>query len=288
MNKKDALQLIDIHFPSLRYTKSTLITDGWDNDVLLLDDTWIFRIPRDAAERPLLLAEATLLDILHHEEGIEHIPVYEYLEPHGVLGGYKKLHGIHPHAETVATWDDAEKKLFGTQLGLFLKQVHGVDVTIVSPYVQPVDLHENIQELESDMHSLQAQVPSKELFDQAARILAEAMAVLQADSTKVLVHRDMNPGNLLWDTNNKILNVIDFSDRAIAHPGIDMAYLFDYDEIVRDSFVAAYGPSAQTYLVFAKLAYHCIGLRVFRAAMQGSANVTKEEGIDILTKKLSV
>lgn len=288
MTTADASQLLYTHFPEFRDAKIELITDGWDNDVLVVDDEWIFRIPRDVDERPLLVTEARLLDILHNQYQIKNAPKYTYVEPTGILAGYKKLEGVNPTAERVTTWSDEDKSMFGMQLGVFLRTLHNVQTTLVIDLIRKFELLADVLELQQDVLVLETSFPSTEVFDQAVAVLDSTIALLRQSEIKVLVHRDMNPGNLLWDDVHKQLNIIDFSDRAIAHPGIDMAYLFEYDDVVLDGFCVAYGPAAQEYLVFAKLAYQCIGLRVFRAAMKESKNVTKEEGLAILTKKLSL
>jgi len=51
-------------FPNLRWKKAKLITSGWDYDILLLDDNFVVRIPKNIEAKKRMLVDFCLLTYL--------------------------------------------------------------------------------------------------------------------------------------------------------------------------------------------------------------------------------
>lgn len=280
-------ELIHKYFPEVTWDEFVFVTDGWDCDVAILDDTTVFRAPRVFDERQLLLEEVALLEVLH-DSGIAHIPRYMYLAQDGAIGGYTKLSGVHPTSEYVNGLPEKEQVAFGNALGTFLKKLHAIPVEKVASMVSPCDYAADVELLQSDVALMEQHFPSAEYFAKTQEILENIIHVLRQDPVQALVHKDLNPGNLLWNSTDQTLSIFDFTDKAIVHPVVDMAYIAGYTLTVQQAAYAAYAIPSEEWKGLANNLYKSIGVRVLRAAAKGSKNVTLEEAQAGFMQKFSI
>jgi len=86
--KQDYLRLIAEHFPEVKFVKSKFITTGWDNDVIILDDEFVFRFPKRDEYLPRFAAEVKLLNYLTPKSPIP-VPNYTHVSPDLSFGGHR-------------------------------------------------------------------------------------------------------------------------------------------------------------------------------------------------------
>ena len=90
MNKNKLIQEIKEHFPKLKFKESKLITCGFDHVVLMLDDKYIFRFPKDKYYKKKIKIEMNLLNVLKSKTKVA-VPDYQFVPKDKSFGGYKLI-----------------------------------------------------------------------------------------------------------------------------------------------------------------------------------------------------
>ncbi len=70
MNKLDYLKKIKRYFPEIKFKNSKLIEKGWDHDVIVLDNKYIFRFPKKEKYQERLKSEMKFLKYLAPRMGL--------------------------------------------------------------------------------------------------------------------------------------------------------------------------------------------------------------------------
>jgi aminoglycoside phosphotransferase (APT) family kinase protein len=181
------------------------IEDGYDFCVLVLDDTWIVRIPRRVACLEALAVEAELLPALAPALPVS-VPELVYAAEVAV---YRLIDGT-PLA------DEEEN------VREFLDALHGFDVVDL-PVPRPEWL---------DTYRGQCDEFRRVVFptiDRAERANAEALFAEVETLTgfdPVLTHSDLGPEHLLC-RDGALVGVIDWGDARIGDPALDYSWLLN-------------------------------------------------------------
>ena len=88
----DYLKSIKESFPDLSFEKAQLVENGWDNDVVILDESLVFRFPKSASYEKRFQAEARLLEVIADAVDTP-VPDYKYLASDLSFGGYPIIRG---------------------------------------------------------------------------------------------------------------------------------------------------------------------------------------------------
>lgn len=78
----------------------------------------------------------------------------------------------------------------------------------VLPLVQGIPLPEVIEKT----------MPDRGRWKMAFRLFGEILEIVDAVHQRGVIHRDLHPGNFLWDPEMEILNLIDFGSAMLIHP----------------------------------------------------------------------
>ena len=89
---ENLIQKIKAEFPDIQYSNAKLITHGWDNDVVILDNTFIFRFPRNNEYQDRFKVEVRLLEYLKDKVNVA-IPEYAYISQDKTWGGHYMIQG---------------------------------------------------------------------------------------------------------------------------------------------------------------------------------------------------
>ncbi len=224
------LSLIRQHFPELHWTKYKLITIGWDHDVLILDNSIVFRFPNDQYNLALLESETRLLKSLRPLVSVN-IPDYTFIVPDHAFVGYPLILGQTLSRRLFDTLGHQTHTQIAQQLAELLSTMHnmpskGYDLT----YIPGWDFAE--EQAETKQHTAQylPAVLSEQDFALVQRILSEVDKLLSKPLPRVFIHGDIYSEHLLWDEASQRLGVIDFSDMSHADPALDFAELYEYGE----------------------------------------------------------
>lgn len=221
-------------YPDFPIESAALNRDGQYNDVLVVNETFIFRFAKVAPAIETLRREVELLGRLQPHISLPiPQPAFVHTES-GVLGeafmGYPFIPGLPLWREAFQSITDTDdlSRMAG-RLASFLRELHSAPAEQIVPSGQPV------ADTPEDMADLYARIQAK-LYgymrpDAQAGVTAHFEGYF-ADAerhpyTPTLRHGDFGTGNLLYDPQTQaITGVIDFSFTGLGDPAADFAGLF--------------------------------------------------------------
>jgi aminoglycoside 2''-phosphotransferase len=221
-------------YPHLAIESARLNQEGQYNDVLIVNEEWVFRFAKFADGIAELRRETAILNAIQ-----DHVPlaipkpVYQNLETETVgeaFTGYRMLPG-QPlwHSDFLVTQDPAARARNAQQFAAFWRALHSIPVKEVIPVDLPVadqpeswqDLYQRFRQLLYPHMRIDAQ---QEVTAHFERYFANPHL---CHFEPVLRHGDFGGGNLLYDPATlTITGVIDFSMTTLGDPAIDFSGLF--------------------------------------------------------------
>lgn len=236
-------------FPGIKWTSYKFINEGWNHDVLILDNKIVLRFPNDKEYLRRLKKEVKTLKLLNPYVSVK-IPDYTYIAPDYSFAGYPLILGEQLSKELFDSLKPSEHTEIAVQLANFLSTMHsmvqnGHDFTFVSPS----DMKQQQRRVKRQSKQYLQAVLSKEDFLIVERILYEADRLLVQELPCVLSHGDLYHSHLLWDKKNHLLGVIDFSDMNLGDPAVDFAELWEYGkDFINEVYGYYTGPKDDTLL----------------------------------------
>ncbi len=272
------LRRIEEEFPEISWNTYRHLTHGWDHAVLILDEALVFRAPKAPTSLGEVENEAGLLR--HLERKLEvGIPRYIYQAADGSFGGYRLLPGRELDPGTFRKLSAEERETIAGRLAAFLTSMHETPKSIARRHQVPEeDAAKDYEDLVRDTEAL--------VFPHLARrdtlaieaFLAELAAELEQGRPTGLVHGDLSGEHILWDAGKRQVNIIDFSDRMLGDPAIDLAGLLAYGRGFAERVFEEYGgPGDERTFWRARLCFKRTALETMVHSLQGYP-CTFEEG----------
>jgi aminoglycoside phosphotransferase (APT) family kinase protein len=182
---------------------------GYDFEVAVVDDDWVFRFPRRSGVEEALELEIALLPALAPALPVE-IPSFEYISRSPLFVGYRLIRG-EPLVD-----EDAEG------VRAFLEALHALDPSGLP--VQLPDWVEAYRDQCGEFERLVLPLIDKDRRAQATRLFADAETL--ADFEPTLLHADLGPEHLLV-RDRRLAGVIDWGDMRLGDPALDYAWLLN-------------------------------------------------------------
>jgi aminoglycoside phosphotransferase (APT) family kinase protein len=183
--------------------------EGWDFKVLILEDAWVLRTPRNAEAAENLAKEVRLLPSLASALPVE-VPQFEQISRNPDFVVYRLIRGEPLSGEAP---DGARA---------FLDALHSFDVGAIDvPRPEWRDIYRE--------HAEKWRRVVLPLLDGSERTTAEALLSEIETLTgfePALVHCDLGPSHLLC-RDGKLVGVIDWADAKLGDPAIDYAWLLN-------------------------------------------------------------
>lgn len=237
------------NFPDVQCKTYKYIDEGWDHQVMIVDDKLVFRFPLDDEYARLLKSEIKILKRLKPLVSIT-IPDYSHIAAETSFAGYPLITGVPLKRKYFDTLSLDDQDSFAQQLARFLSTIHTL-----------IDQGHNFNEVVlSDMPEWQdeqklatkkdfTKVLSPEDLIKVQAILAKVDEVLKLPYPSVFLHGDVYSRHLLWDKANQRLGLIDFSDMNRGDPAFDFAELYEYGQgFVNKVYNYYTGPKDNTFL----------------------------------------
>lgn len=183
------------------------IDAGYDFEVVIVDDDWVFRFPRRRGVAEALEAEIALLPALAPALPV-HVPVFEYVSDNPVFVAYRLIRG-----EPLVNED-------GEGVRAFLAALHGFDANGL-----PVDAPDWVQAYRdqcAEFERLVFPVLDRGQRARAKRLFADVETLEGFEP--VLLHADLGPEHLLVH-DSRLAGVIDWGDARVGDPALDHAWL---------------------------------------------------------------
>ena len=228
---KPFIDKITAEFPDLKYESAKLITHGWDNNIVILDNAFVFRFPRNDEYVKKFKVEVNLIHYLQDKVSIA-IPNYRYLSKDRSFGGYPFIAGEVLTPELLQSQSGDVKESMAIDLANFLTTIHQTPKEVISKMNIPNGswTFEHIQKLYKEIKETLYRALSK---DEVAWLEYQFQNYfsLKGEVQLALTHSDLGGDNILFDAKNgKISGILDFADAEYTDSALDFSRLLDYGE----------------------------------------------------------
>ncbi len=245
----ELLHKIRKNFPDVSWKTCTYIDEGWDHEVIILDNKTVFRFPIEDDYAGLLQTENKVQNYIASKLSVR-IPKYEYIPKDFSFVGYQMVPGIQLRKADFDVLSPESYDILTSQLSEFLSTIHTLDVTNENlGGVSNSYLADDQKLIRSHTETRLKPLLSQEDYTYTLEILDEVDDLLAQDLPGVFIHNDIANQHLIWDEPGKQLGIIDFSDMCIGDPATDFAELYEYGssfvETVYDKYA---GPKDATFL----------------------------------------
>jgi aminoglycoside phosphotransferase (APT) family kinase protein len=183
------------------------VDDGYDFEVAIVDDEWVFRFPRRPDVEDALMLEIAVLPVLAPALPVG-IPSFEHVSREPLFVGYRLIRG-RPLVD-----EDAEA------LRAFLEALHGYDVSTLP--LERRDWVEAFREQCTEFERLVLPLLDLDRRVDARRLFAEVETLVGFRQS--LIHGDLGPEHLLV-RDGRLAGVIDWGDMRLGDPALDYAWL---------------------------------------------------------------
>ena len=153
---------------------------------------------------------------------------YSYISEDLSILGYREIKGKFLSPELYYNLTDEEKENLKTDIALFLRQMHDLDISEISNYT--IDNKQNVSEeyqlLRDTIYDSLSDIEKMYIENFMKRLSVTAIF----NGKKCLCHNDFSCNHLLLDENNKLCGIIDFGDAGIIDEYTDFIYLLEDSE----------------------------------------------------------
>jgi aminoglycoside phosphotransferase (APT) family kinase protein len=196
---------------ALRRSPRTIleVDDGYDFEVAIVDEEWVFRFPRRSGVEEALELEIAVLPALASAVPVD-VPSFEYVSRDPLFVGYRLIRG-EPLVD-----EDAEG------VRAFLEALHALDPSGLP--VESLDWVESYRAQCAEFERLVLPLLEKDRRAQAKRLFGDAEKLV--DFEPALLHADLGPEHLLV-RDRRLAGVIDWGDMRVGDPALDYARLLN-------------------------------------------------------------
>lgn len=232
------LQRVRGLYPGLEVGTTRLIDEGEFNDILIVDETLIFRFPRSPDGIGRLRVELAILKAIQGHVSLP-IPkpcfVSEDMETIGVaFVGYRMLPGEPLRNHLDAFKMEAACRRLACQLATFLRELHDFPIGAVGLEL-PVHDQGRREALPGTYEQVHQHLYPHMRLD-ARDLVAEQFDAFLADSSsscyeRAIRHGDLGPGNILLDPETlSISGILDFGSAGLDDPAVDLGLVSFWGE----------------------------------------------------------
>jgi len=254
MNLKERLiRRFKKEFSEIKFKKVELITKGWDHDVLVLDNKFIFRFIKERKDKASFAREVNFLNYFGKITNLR-IPKYTYLSKDKSFGGYEMIRGKDLSSDIYEKLSEKKKQKLIQELAEFVSLLHRI------PYKKARELgFTKVKTWEEDMRENR-----KWFRDKFKPIVSKKLSKTENDfvnkfTTKfykskyiikpTLGHYDLSHDHIIMNENGNIAGIIDFGDLAFADPAYEFNGFYDFDENLPKQIYKLYrGPKDKYFL----------------------------------------
>ncbi|MBT2641514.1 aminoglycoside phosphotransferase family protein [Bacillus sp. ISL-41] len=232
MNK--FIESIQRVYPDLVFRDFYVNEIGQNNDVIVVNDSLVFRFPKYVQGTVQLRRETEILKYIEDKVSIP-IPVPIYIsfddsEPGKVFTGYPLIEG-NPfwRNSLLGIKNEVQLKGLASQLTSFLSVLHSISgetasrelqLELLHPREEMIELFEKIQHKLFPFMKKESRTEVTESFEKF--IYGEALSKLDLS----LIHGDFGASNILWNSGTcEVTGIVDFGGSGIGDPAYDFAGL---------------------------------------------------------------
>ncbi|WP_226577827.1 phosphotransferase family protein [Halobacillus litoralis] len=220
-------------FPDLKINQVEINDTGQNNDVIIVNNTLVFRFPKYIEGIKKLEKETKVLD---HIKGKVSLPIsypqYRSFDPYEVgkvFTGYPFIQGTPLWPQTMNEINNEEQiQDISSKLVEFLSELHFQPIDNLDIKKQSVEhIHQSIVGLYDNFKEKLFPYMNKKSKSEVSQSFEDFLANDKLlNFNTVLIHGDFGASNILWNSKSKsISGVIDFGETEIGDPAYDFAGL---------------------------------------------------------------
>ena len=249
----DVIRLVEEQF-NMKIKEIIFIASGWDNDVYIINDKFLFRFPRRDIANKLIKTEGKVLPIIKQYVSVP-FPTPMFFGSPTSYYPYNFLGYNYSHDFNIDEIDAINGKDSISILATFLSQLHSVPIEKVGNIVGYDDLDRLNIKKRREILVQNTDILKRTSLYNTSRLESyiNNLTDIRLDDEKTLVHGDMHIKNLLYSSNGVVSSVIDFGDVHIGHRANDISIIYSIIPVQsRKSFFEKYGEVSLEALEFAR------------------------------------
>ncbi|PFA69114.1 aminoglycoside phosphotransferase [Bacillus sp. AFS015802] len=218
-------------YPEFEITSCEVNEIGQNNDVLIVNDSLVFRFPKYVEGIRKLKKETSVLESIKGNLSLPvPYPLYQSMEPEEVgkvFTGYRLIEG-EPLWSGVFKDNEEHSLKIATQLVKFLTELHSRSVEDLEIEKKSIaDIRSSIEDLyERFIEKLFPHMNEKAKLEVSRHFDSFLSQSELLDFEPVLTHGDFGASNILWDRErNEVAGIIDFGESEVGDPAYDFAGL---------------------------------------------------------------
>ena len=212
MSKIDKyLKIIKNNFPELILNKYKLLDYTWDFDVVILDNTKVFRFPKRDNVKKNLKQEIALLNVLK-EKTTANVPNYSFLANDNLFAVCNFIEGKKITSHYLGQLSKTKRLEISKQVALFINSLHGINYISLDIKLPKIKSEEEILDLQLNIKNFLVDKLKEEELIIIQNFILEYQDIVKDSYTQRIIHSDLHSEHLLWNEDESSLGVIDFSD----------------------------------------------------------------------------
>jgi len=230
------LRLIKADFPALDIRTSRLATNGWDNDVVIVNEEYVFRFATEP-HTPLDV-EMAVLNRLRDKTTLA-IPHVEFIGRSATYMGYRMIRGSQLTTPIYRALSASQRTMLARDLARFLVEVHRA--LSVQDAVSLGVRHENARSYLEEAMTVVHRIDDQNARSFVETTLRECEEIVAASGIESFLYNDLHGDNVGFDVERGCLNgVYDFGDIAIGDIHREFGPLYRLDKELLEATVACY------------------------------------------------
>lgn len=229
LGKEEYLEFISDEYPDLKIKKFQANEKGWDNDIVIINESLVFRFPKSEDVILKVEAEGKLLHLLKKKHPILQLPDYEYLYQNQMLRcvRYDYLEGRMLGDISMDSFKNNQEN--ARLLGDFLTKLHSIDPAEADTMnLKTLHTLEYWEALHSSVREEILPYLKDREKDLINRIFRDFLEEFPGYSIKKsIIHGDLTASNIIYsEKKGRISAVIDFTDAQLGDPAFDFAGIY--------------------------------------------------------------
>jgi aminoglycoside 2''-phosphotransferase len=229
LGKEEYLKFISGEYPDLKINKFQVNDKGWDNDIVIINESLVFRFPKSENVISKVEAEGKLLHLLKKKHPLLQVPDYQYLYKNQMLKCVR-----YDYLEGRMLGDISMDFIKNNQenarlLADFLTKLHSIDPA-EGDTMNLKTLH-TFEYWESLHSSVREEIfpylkdREKDLINSIFRDFLNALPGYSIK--KSIIHGDLTASNIIYSEKKGCISaVIDFTDAQLGDPAFDFAGIY--------------------------------------------------------------
>jgi len=220
-------------FPQLGFSRAVLNDEGADHVVVMLDEAWVFRFPRNAERRALFACELKLLARIAPASPVP-VPHYAHVAPKAAFGGYAMIHGAPLTGEAFRGLARPAQERVLDEIASLLRLIHATPPAVIAgaggQIAQGWTAARYAKRYRERRRARIAGAVGAALLT-GIDAFFEAYARRPAGPARGIVHGDVTADHMLLAPGGEgLAGVIDFADAELDDPAHDFTYLWAFGD----------------------------------------------------------